>query len=65
MFIKFIKYIYDRYPQLGQDSLRKILEIKKTWYERHKAGDFSHTLLCKNCSFMREQAVAWWKDGYF
>ena len=51
--------------QFGKNSLREILQIKHQWYEQHKSGDFSMTPLCKNCSFMREQTVAWWKDSYF
>jgi len=49
----------------GKDSLRKILETKREWYERHRKGDFSHTPICKNCTFMTEQVVSWWKDSYF
>jgi radical SAM protein with 4Fe4S-binding SPASM domain len=49
----------------GKDSLRQIINTKREWYERHKRGDFSHTPLCKNCTFMTEQVVAWWKDSYF
>ncbi|MDB6017276.1 MAG: Radical domain protein [Pedosphaera sp.] len=51
--------------QFGKDTLRQIMQKKREWFERHKKGDFSHTPLCKNCSFMREQVVSWWKDSYF
>jgi radical SAM protein with 4Fe4S-binding SPASM domain len=51
--------------QFGKDSLRQIMNTKREWFERHKRGDFSQTPLCKNCSFMREQVVSWWKDDYF
>lgn len=51
--------------QFGKDSFRQIMKTKRDWYERHKRGDFSHTPLCKNCTFMREQVVSWWKDSYF
>ena len=51
--------------QFGKNSLQEIMQTKANWYERHKQGDFSHTPLCKNCSFMREQVVAWWQDEYF
>ena len=51
--------------QFGKDSLRQIMATKREWYERHKRGDFSHTPLCKNCTFMTEQVVSWWKDSYF
>jgi radical SAM protein with 4Fe4S-binding SPASM domain len=50
---------------LGKDSLRQVLQTKREWYEMHKKGDFSRTPLCKKCTFMREQVVAWWKDSYF
>lgn len=51
--------------QFQKDSLKQILQTKKSWFERHQRGDFTHTPLCNNCSFMREQTVAWWKDSYF
>ena len=51
--------------QFGKDTLRQILNTKRDWFERHKRGDFSHTPLCKNCTFMREQVISWWKDSYF
>jgi radical SAM protein with 4Fe4S-binding SPASM domain len=51
--------------QLGKDSLKSILKTKREWFERHQKGDFSHTPMCKNCTFMTEQVVAWWKEGYF
>lgn len=51
--------------QLGKDSIKDIIKTKQNWFERHKKGDFSHTPLCNNCTFMREQSVAWWKDSYF
>ena len=56
------KHVMGRF---GTNSLREILETKQSWYEKHKKGDFSHTPLCTNCSFMREQTLAWWKDSYF
>lgn len=49
----------------GKNSLQEIMQTKADWFERQKRGDFSKTPLCKNCSFMREQVVAWWQDEYF
>jgi radical SAM protein with 4Fe4S-binding SPASM domain len=51
--------------QFGKDSLQKILQTKREWYEKHRRGDFTETPLCRNCTFMREQVVSWWKDSYF
>lgn len=51
--------------QFGKDSLQQILKTKREWFMRHRQGDFSHTPLCKTCTFMREQVVSWWKDSYF
>ncbi len=51
--------------QFGKNSLREILQTKQSWFDQHRQGDFSRTPLCKNCSFMREQTLAWWKDSYF
>jgi radical SAM protein with 4Fe4S-binding SPASM domain len=51
--------------EFGKDSLRKILANKKQIFDSHLRGDFSKTPLCQNCSFMREQTIAWWKDSYF
>jgi radical SAM protein with 4Fe4S-binding SPASM domain len=51
--------------ELGKNSLREVLATKKQLFEQQKAGDFSKTPLCKSCSFMREQTVAWWQDTYF
>ena len=51
--------------QFGKDTLQQIMATKREWYENWKRGDFSKTPLCKNCTFMSEQVVAWWKDSYF
>jgi radical SAM protein with 4Fe4S-binding SPASM domain len=51
--------------QFGKDSLRQILKTKREWFERHMKGDFTHTPLCRNCTFMTEQVISWWKDSYF
>lgn len=51
--------------QFGKNTLQEIMQTKANWFENQKQGDFSQTPLCKNCSFMREQVVAWWQDEYF
>lgn len=46
--------------QFGKNTVKEIMKRKEEWFQKHKQGDFSITPMCKKCTVMNEQVLAWW-----